>query len=360
MSFVKLSDMYIKPSFYQPPAAEELTDNTDFPNLNSIEYRVKKPTHTQPKLQNFWEILEVDSLGQIVLVTNDYVTRIWNGSFWGYESFEDVAVPDKAVYNKQYDHLITNFKFIEPNIALVSDSSGSVTLWSTKAEIRNGYCPYSIVRKSEHIGRIDALELFRKAAPKALTGSTDCCIKVWDLSAGDICSEHTYRHAHFAAITGLSSSYSMATVFASCSRDKKWAIWDYRQRKPITALSLQHDFAYTTVYWSDDKENNENLLVGDESGCVYFFDIRNPRRHTAVIEAFKHPIHKLSFEGPLLAILGQTDTLKVYDTSKENKLIFENSDAANNVRDIHWNDVNSFHTIAWDCKIRKYELEGVN
>lgn len=116
MNFVKLSDMYKKPSFYTPPPPEELTDNADFPNLNTVEYRVKKIANTEIKLQRFWEILEVDTLGQIVLVTNDYVSRIWNGSYWGYESFDDVGQPEKEVYKKQCDNLITNFKFVEPNI----------------------------------------------------------------------------------------------------------------------------------------------------------------------------------------------------------------------------------------------------
>lgn len=237
------------------------------------------------------------------------------------------------------------------------DSSGGVNLWSTKAEIRNGYCPYLIVRKSEHIGQINTLELFHKDATKALTGSTDCCVKVWDLGGGDLCSNFTYRYAHADQVTGLSSSHSMPTVFSSCSRDKKWAIWDYRQRKAITSLSLQHDYAYTTLYWSDGEESNENLLIGDECGSVYRYDIRNPLRHIEMVAAFNHPIHKLSFEGKLLAILGQTNVLKVFDTSKENELIYNNSDAKSNVRDIHWSDVNSFYTIAWESQIQKHQVQ---
>lgn len=119
MNFVKLSEMYEKPSFYTPPSPEKLTNNADFPNLNSVEYRVKKTADGEIKLEKFWEILDVDTLGQIVLVTNDYVSRLWSGSFWGYESFDDVGHPDKALYTKRCDNLITNFKFIEPNIVSV-------------------------------------------------------------------------------------------------------------------------------------------------------------------------------------------------------------------------------------------------
>lgn len=103
------------------------------------EYRVKKIETSEPKLQEFWEILDVDTLGQIVLVTNDYVKRVWNGSFWGYESFDDVGSESKAVYHKQYDHLITNFKFVEPNIV-----SGSTILIENVSVI-------SVVQPCEHI-----------------------------------------------------------------------------------------------------------------------------------------------------------------------------------------------------------------
>ncbi len=244
--------------------------------------------------------------------------------------------------------------------ALVSDSAGGVNLWSTKAEIRNGYCPYSIVRRSEHIGRIDSLELFHKDGTTAVTGSTDCSIKVWDLGGGDLCSKYTYRHAHASHITGLSSSHSMPTVFASCSRDKKWAIWDHRNRKPITTLSLTHDIPYTTLYWGSSQENNENLIIGDESGSVYVFDTRNPLRHVDVFAAFNYPIHKLSVEGKFLAILGQTNVMKVFDIAQGCKEIYTNSDAKSNVRDIHWSDVNAFYTIAWETGLQKHQLPNDN
>ncbi|KAJ6649760.1 Protein valois [Pseudolycoriella hygida] len=351
----KATKMAKKPSFYTPPPPNELTNNTDFPNLNTMEYRLKKLQITKP--QSFWEILEVDTLGQIVLVTNDYVTRMWNGSFWGYENLDDVGSAEKAVYGKIYDHLITGFKFVEPNIALVSDSSGGLNLWSTKAEIRNGYCAYSIARRSEHVGRIDVLELCHKDGIKALTGSTDCCIKVWDLGGADLCSSFTYRFAHAGQVTGLSSSHSMPTVFSSCSRDKKWAIWDHRQSRPITTLSLTHFFPYTTLYWSDNAEKYENLFIGDETGCVYVFDIRNPLRYVEMLQVYDgKPIHNLSFEGNCLAVLGQTNVLKVFDTSKANKEIYSNSDAQSNVRDLYWTDVDSFYTIAWGSGMHKHKL----
>lgn len=204
------------------------------------------------------------------------------------------------------------------------------------------------------------LDLFHKDGTKALTGSTDCCIKVWDLGGGDLCSNHTYRNAHAGHITGLSSSHSMPAVFSSCSRDKKWAIWDYRLVKPITTLSPTHDFPYTTLYWCDSQENNEHLFVGDESGSVYVFDIRNPIKHIEVFTACNYPIHKLSFEGTFLAVLGQTNVFKVFDTSKGNKEIYTNSDAKSNVRDIYWSDVNSFYTIAWDTGLQKHQLQEKN
>lgn len=137
-------------------------------------------------------------------------------------------------------------------------------------------------------------------------------------------------------------------------------MWDHRQRKPITSISLTHDFPYTTLYWSDSQENNENLFVGDESGFVYVFDIRNPVQHIDVITAFNYPIHKLSFEGKFMAVLGQTNVIKVFDTSKGNKEIYTNSDAKSNVRDIHWSDVNAFCTIAWDTGLQKHQVQDDN
>lgn len=239
---------------------------------------------------------------------------------------------------------------------MVSDSSGGVHLWSTKSEIRNGYCPFSIIRRSEHIGRVDVLALFHKTGTKALSGCTNGCIKVWDLRGGDLSSSHTYRNAHTSHITGLSSSHTMSPVFASCSRDKKWAVWDHRNRKPITILSSTHSIPYTALYWSDSQENKENLIVGDSTGSVYTFDIRNPAKHIEMLKPLSSPIHKLSFEGKLLAVLGQTNMLKVIDTANANKEVYVNSDAKSNVRDIYWSDVDTFYTIAWETGLQKHRV----
>lgn len=184
---------------------------------------------------------------------------------------------------------------------------------------------------------------------------------MWDLGGGDLSSNNTYQNAHTSHITGLSFSHSMPTVFASCSRDKKWAVWDYRKgRKPITTLSPTHDIPYTALYWSDSQENNENLFVGDGSGSVYAFDIRNPLEYVEKFTPLNSPIHKLSFKGKLLAVLGQTNVFKVVDTATGKKDIYVNSDAGSNVRDIHWSDADSFYTIAWGNGLQKHRLAKEN
>lgn len=149
----------------------------------------------------------------------------------------------------------------------------------------------------------------------------------------------------------------MRAVFASCSRDKRWAIWDYRIRKPITTISSTHDVPYTTLHWNDSEENGGNLFVGDESGSVYSFDIRNHLVHVDMFSAFDSPVHKFSFNGNMLAVLGQTNVVKVFDTSDGNKEAYSNSDAKCNVRDIHWtDDADSFYTIAWESGLQKHQL----
>lgn len=65
-----LVDMYAMPEDYNPPLDKDLSGNTQYPNLNSEEYRRKFCMTAQA--QEFHENLVANSKGQVLVVTNDY------------------------------------------------------------------------------------------------------------------------------------------------------------------------------------------------------------------------------------------------------------------------------------------------
>lgn len=240
----------------------------------------------------------------------------------------------------------------------MSDSSGTVELWSTAAEVRSksSYCLFNVGRQCEHIGVVLTMDIVRQNRTKALTGSSDATIKVWDMGAGDLCSQRTFRYAHADSVTGVSSSPSSPDLFVSCGRDRCYNIWDNRLSKPIVEYSDLHSFAYTTIYWSSSDEGGERLLIGDETGCIYVVDPRQPKVAERIIEASQTPIHRIRFQRNLFVALAQSNKLRVYDIEQDFQVIYENKVALDCVRDVQWTADKEFHTIGWDSTLRKHAL----
>lgn len=63
---------------------------------------------------------------------------------------------------------------------LLTTANGTIQLWSPKSEVRsiNEYCLFMIGECNEHIGIVLSMDLLMNGGIKAVTGSSDCCIKV--------------------------------------------------------------------------------------------------------------------------------------------------------------------------------------
>lgn len=110
-----MPDLFATPEDYQPVPDNELRDCTTYPNLNSTEY-MKKAPNFNIKLQKFFEVIDINDNGNVVLGCNDYANRVWNGSFWGFERPDDVGKADKATYKSQCQSTITDIKYSEKSI----------------------------------------------------------------------------------------------------------------------------------------------------------------------------------------------------------------------------------------------------
>lgn len=53
-------------------------------------------------------------------------------------------------------------------------------MWSTYSEVRstNGYCLFMLGCVTEHVGFINAIDIFKQNQYKVITVDSDCCIKV--------------------------------------------------------------------------------------------------------------------------------------------------------------------------------------
>lgn len=174
------------PTDYNPPPDNQLNGNTQFPNLNSVEFR-NRPQEDTTNLLPFYECLEAnEDQTTILLTTNSYTQRLWNGTVFGFGRFADVGKRDSSIIQLGFDANLTGCRFIDRTLVLFTTANGTIQLWSTQSEVRkqNGYNLYQVSKKSEHIGSITSFCVMNNH--KAITGATDGCLKVNTLASSKL------------------------------------------------------------------------------------------------------------------------------------------------------------------------------
>lgn len=226
-------------------------------------------------------------------------------------------------------------------------------MWSTQssAQSANEYSLFSISKKSEHIGIILAMNVIRNGnkALKAITGTNGRCLKIWTIGPSDLALYKTYRCAHGDAITDIVSKPDTDSSFLTSSRDKSISVWDYRLALPVVDY-YQGEFGYNSISWST---NFTQILAGNETGEVHIFDSRNLKSTLQQVQGFNSkPIHKIKTNcnnKNFVAVLGQSNVVKVFDIKNDFKLVYEDDSATDYVRDVHWcgDKSNTLYSIGW-------------
>lgn len=191
---------------------------------------------------------------------------------------------------------------------------------------------------------------------KAVTGSSDRCIKVWDIGACDLVSVNTYRYAHNQAITGLSAKPTDDKhLFASCSRDRNICIWDHRVSVPV-ADYFEGCHVYTTITWADI-DGIDRIYAGENSGNIAVHD---PRSLKMVLEVLKNTsnrsVHRIKVNKNLVTVLSLSNVVEVLDSAANHSVVYTNSGAEDYVRDVHYVDDKTFYSVGWDKKFTKHVL----
>lgn len=204
---------------------------------------------------------------------------------------------------------------------------------------------------------ITSMDIFSENHTKAVSGASDGCIKIWDMGTGDLFSLHTYDYGHIDMVTSISSKKTSEFIFASCSHDKSFKIWDYRQPKPVVNINTKSSkYGLTTLYWTRLDESNEELYIGDETGHINIVDTRNMSKVLNKIQYYDTPIHKIKFEQKRFVVLGIDKTVKVVDIKQNQKVIYDNSDSIDYARDAYWCEKNKFYTVGWNMQVKMHLL----
>lgn len=126
MKRVDMVEMFSKPASYKPPPDDQLSTNTEYPNLNSREYLTRpyslsttSPTGQpqKPISRRFNECLVVNELGNAVLVSNSYTDRIWHGNFYGFETLADIGSGEtKSSFRRQCQATVSHMQYVDPTM----------------------------------------------------------------------------------------------------------------------------------------------------------------------------------------------------------------------------------------------------
>uniref|UniRef100_A0A182WGL8 Uncharacterized protein n=1 Tax=Anopheles minimus TaxID=112268 RepID=A0A182WGL8_9DIPT len=369
MDYSKRVDMiatYGTPPSYRPPStAYELAKSTDYPNMNSTQYRLTEAVPlAEKKLPPFLDLATVNGSGNVIVAGNNYTGRLWEGGFCGWPKVEDLLQEESISFSKRYDAIVTALCYsLDESLFLLGNDKGSIELWTTGNAVR-GPDLYQVDKQHEHIGALMALDTFNSDARTIISGSMDGCIKLWDSSQGDLQSTTTLQNAHLGAITAVATDPSQDSLAVSCAYDRTALMWDFRETKPGVALYEKHDAPFTTIRWGNESDWNRLVAVGDEAGRVYFIDTRQPNIFLETLPCFDRKVHKISFHRKHFAVLGNTPEVKFFnDKSKE--ILVEKS-ATNYVRDIVWGETNSQDNtisctlIGWDSYVKQLSVPEID
>lgn len=359
---VDFRKLFTSPVNYNPPNDCDLASNTQFPNMNSIEYRRRAYESVEPKF--FEKLAANDAQTTVLLATNSYVNRYWESVVYVYKKFDDVVQQTNALQRLPFNTNINHMRFINDILVMLTTSDGSIQIWCAQSHSRqdNGSSMYQVTSRQEHYDVVTSFDLLSKK--KAISGSTDGCLKIWTIEPCDLSSAKTFRTAHTDTITGLAGNPKNESIFASCSSDAVVAVWDDRLMSPIISYNESSDIGYTACHWHSNG-GVEKLYLGDQIGTVSVYDPRKLDTCEKRISVNDQPIHKISFNanGDLLCILDRSNAIRVFDKNIDGSIVYENAEATDYVRDICWDRQTKdgkrgrFYSIDWSGHANKHTIQ---
>lgn len=101
-------------------------------------------------------------------------------------------------------------------------------------------------------------------------------------------------------------------------------MWDKSKEKPASAILKNYPNQLTSLYWSSEEENKENVVLGDEIGNVLTIDPRIPNKILNTTRVSNRSISTIKFNGSNLFGVVSSNTVKIIEAnagSEEMKIV---------------------------------------
>ncbi|XP_078444707.1 transducin family protein / WD-40 repeat family protein [Wolffia australiana] len=221
-----------------------------------------------------------------------------------------------------------------PHICAAWSEEGYVQVWDlsslmnrlAESEAEKNNAPAAVhnlspvIRFRGHKTEGFALDWSPIVAGRLLSGACNSRIHLWEPSSGTWNVDMNAFVGHSASVEDLQWSPTEPDVFASCSVDKKIAIWDVRiGRAPAISIEA-HASDVNVISWN--RLASCMLASGSDDGDISVRDLRLIQGDAVVahFEYHKHPITSIEWsphESSTLAVTSSDNQLTVWDLSLE-------------------------------------------
>ncbi|XP_049621726.1 methylosome protein 50 [Suncus etruscus] len=283
--------------------------------------------------------------GALLLGASSLSGRCWAGSLWLFK--DPSAAPNEGFCSAgvQTEAGVADLTWVGDRSILVASDSGAVELWEldeNESLIVSKFCKYE---HDDIVSSVSALS----SGTRAVSGSKDFCIKVWDLTQQTV--QNSYR-AHSGEVTCVAASPHEDSVFLSCSEDNRVLLWDTRCPKPASQMDCNTSgFLPTSLAWHP--QQSEIFVLGDESGTISFVSTKSTS------STLSKPVHSQCITGlvfsphsaPFLASVSEDCSLAVLDSGLDE--VFRSQAHRDFVRDATWSPLNHslVTTVGWDHQV---------
>ncbi|XP_054639626.1 methylosome protein 50 [Dunckerocampus dactyliophorus] len=288
--------------------------------------------------------------GTLLLGSSSLTGRSWQGSVWIYTNPEQAPNEGFCKAGVQTEAGVTDVKWVSEKGVVVASDSGALELWELSEDER---LLVSRFTKHEHDHIVSTVSPLA-AANSVVTGSTDCRIKVWDLSQETVVTTYS---AHTQAVTCVAGSPTEESLFISCGQDGRVLMWDVRKpNKPATRIEAP-GCVPTTASWHP--HHRSTIAFGDELGKVTvedFLSTEPPR----VESVHRRRVTALAFSthsAPLLASISEDCSLAVLNSDLQE--IFRDRRHQDFVKGVCWlqGGANKLTTVGWDHLVLHHTVD---
>ncbi|KAM5180927.1 methylosome protein WDR77 [Mantella aurantiaca] len=292
--------------------------------------------------------------GTLLMAASSLNSRTWGGSIWIFKDPLGAPTESLCTAGVQTEAGVVDVAWVLEKGILVASDSGAVELWEL---LDNESLLVNKFTKYEHDDIVTSLSVFTGGS-KAVSGSKDFSVKIWDLSQK--IPLKSYR-AHSNYVNCVSACPGKETIFLSCSEDGRVLLWDTRNPKPAKRIDFAGSHHVPTyITWHPNEE--DTFACGDDTGNIYVVNLKNPDSAQAVA------IHSRSITGlaysqhssPLLASVSEDCTVVVLDA--DSSVIFKDESHSDFVTGVAWSptSLGSLTTVGWDHKVLHHSIQKEN